>query len=120
MPTDEFIKDILSDDKLKTQNDSSFNCIICDLSFDTEKKLGAHIKSSHRTDIVEASHVNKNEKKNSFECPDCHKVFAEKKILKRHLKIHSPIKPHACPECDMSFAESSNLSKHFKRHTGEL
>lgn len=121
MPTDEFIKDILSNDKLKTKNESSFNCTTCDLRLDTEKKLEAHIKSSHRTsDIVETCDVNKNETNNSFECPDCHKVFAEKKILKRHLKIHSPIKPHACPECDMSFAESSNLSKHKKKHTGEL
>lgn len=39
---------------------------------------------------------------------------------KRHLKIHSPIKPHVCGVCEMSFAESSNLSKHMKKHTGEL
>lgn len=88
MPTDEFIKDILTDDKLKTQNECSLNCTSCDLSFDTEKKLGAHIKSSHRTDMVATKDVNKNETNNSFECPDCHKVFAEKKILKRHVKIH--------------------------------
>ncbi|XP_055302231.1 zinc finger protein 583-like [Sitodiplosis mosellana] len=125
MSTDEFICDILSDDKLKTGIRSSFKCTNCDLHFETEEKLDTHMQSSHTTDTNtsdEAKDANKNETKNSFECPDCHKVFAEKKILKRHLKIHSPIKPHTCPhsECGMSFAESSNLSKHMKKHTGEL
>ncbi|KAJ6632985.1 Zinc finger protein, partial [Pseudolycoriella hygida] len=55
-----------------------------------------------------------------FACEVCHKRFAENKILKRHLKIHSPIKPHVCSVCNMSFAESSNLTKHKKKHTGEL
>lgn len=62
----------------------------------------------------------KDKKPKSFECPECHKVFAENKILKRHLKIHNPIKPHVCNTCKMSFAESSNLTKHMKKHTGEL
>lgn len=55
-----------------------------------------------------------------FACEICHKRFAENKILKRHLKIHSPNKPHVCTVCNMSFAESSNLTKHKKKHTGEL
>lgn len=55
-----------------------------------------------------------------FACDFCHKKFAENKILKRHLKIHSPNKPHVCSVCNMSFAESSNLTKHKKKHTGEL
>ncbi|KAG4080302.1 hypothetical protein HA402_010794 [Bradysia odoriphaga] len=55
-----------------------------------------------------------------FACEFCHKRFAENKILKRHLKIHSPNKPHVCSVCNMSFAESSNLTKHKKKHTGEL
>lgn len=59
-------------------------------------------------------------KPKSFECPECHKIFAENKILKRHLKIHNPIKPHICDVCKMAFAESSNLTKHMKKHTGEL
>lgn len=61
-----------------------------------------------------------NSSKKSFECPECHKIFAESKILNRHLKIHNPIKKHKCNECDMTFAESSNLTKHLKKHTGEL
>lgn len=120
MPSDEFIQDILSDDKLKTGIEPNFNCTKCEINFETEDKLDAHIQSSHTTNAIVTSDVSKNDTKNSFECPECHKVFGERKILKRHLKIHSPIKPFRCSECDMSFAESSNLSKHLKKHTGEL
>lgn len=67
---------------------------------------------------ITVSSANKTPK--SFECPECHKIFAENKILKRHLKIHNPVKPHVCNVCEMAFAESSNLTKHMKKHTGEL
>lgn len=122
MPTDEFICDILSDDKLKTGHASStFKCTNCDLLLETEEKLRAHIQYSHTPDAANNANQ-RGTRDNSLECPECHKVFAGKKILKRHLKIHSPIKPHCCahPDCGMSFAESSNLSKHMKKHTGEL
>lgn len=125
MPSDDFIQDILSDEKFKS-TESNHNCAECCLDFDTKEKFDAHMKSAHSSDQVDTSttsdkpDVNNTEVKNSFECPECHKIFAERKILRRHLKIHSPIKPHVCTECDMSFAESSNLSKHMKKHTGEL
>lgn len=121
MPSDEFIQDILSEDKIKL--DMTFDCTLCNHNFETKDKLNTHLQSTHSSSIVKSSvmsDVNKNDMKNFLECPECHKVFSERKILKRHLKIHSPIKPHACPECEMSFAESSNLSKHMKKHTGEL
>lgn len=120
----DFIEDILSTDlKLETTNAPSLSCAPCNLSFEEEDKFDIHMQTSHPNKSIgspSSSDVNKNITKNSFECPECHKVFGENKILKRHLKIHSPIKPHACTECDMSFAESSNLSKHMKKHTGEL
>lgn len=127
MPSDEFIQDILSEEKLKATNKEDFQCIACNSNFETKEKLNIHVHSTHlddepitTTNTTSTNDVITNETKNPFECPECHKVFAERKVLKRHLKIHSPIKPHACTECDMSFAESSNLSKHMKKHTGEL
>lgn len=126
MPSDDFIQDILSEEKFKTTV-SNHNCAECCLDFETKEKFDTHMKSTHSNDQVDPTMTtsdkkgaNQNDAKNSFECPECHKIFAERKVLKRHLKIHSPIKPHACPECEMSFAESSNLSKHMKKHTGEL
>lgn len=74
-------------------------------------------------DILELFQSHSNDDKldmqhSSFQCNVCHKIFAENKILKRHLKIHNPNKPHVCGVCSMSFAESSNLTKHMKKHTG--
>lgn len=109
MPTDEFICDILSDDKMKTGNSSpSFKCQNCDLVLETEEKLRAHIQSLHNSGATNSSANQSETRENSFECPECHKKFGFLKILKRHLKIHSPIKPHYCqyPDCGMSFAES--------------
>lgn len=110
----------MSSENIKNErNDGDLN-LDCssNISFETEDKLDPNVNDP--TDSFSNNGVNKIVKKNAYECPECHKVFGENKILKRHLKIHSPIKPHACPECDMSFAESSNLSKHMKKHTGEL
>lgn len=126
--TTDFIDDILS-----TENASSISCGVCHLHFESKEKLDSHSKSAHLSENTEPPSINtsnstttannsiENPKKNAcHQCPECHKVFAESKILRRHLKIHSPIKPHNCPECSMSFAESSNLHKHMKKHTGEL
>lgn len=123
--TSNFIEEILSTGELQceTESDTSLNCVICNLIFASKEELDEHEQSSHSSKSFESSatnELNKNVKRNSFECPECHKVFGESKVLKRHLKIHSPIKPHTCQECHMSFAESSNLSKHMKKHTGEL
>lgn len=89
---------------LPTQHDSKTTCVDCNVLFDTKENLKVHRQMRH----------------NSFKCHVCDKVFAENKILKRHLKIHNPNKPHSCHICLMKFAESSNLTKHMKKHTGEL
>lgn len=114
--TTNFIDDILS-----TESQSIINCDMCNLHFETKEKLHEHSQAVHLSRASEStpnqpsttatttstsSSSTENGKKNShYECPECHKVFAESKILRRHLKIHSPIKPHRCPECSMSFAE---------------
>lgn len=77
-------------------------CNECNILFDTKQNYKSHRQKLHST----------------FQCNVCDKVFAENKILKRHLKIHNPNKPHVCNVCMMSFAESSNLTKHMKKHTG--
>lgn len=118
MPSDDFIEEILATDKLEVA--SNFNCTECNLDFDTKDELTAHIQSNSHNSNSLTKTTSKNDKKRTFECHECFKVFAENKILKRHLKIHSPIKPFVCKECNMSFTESSNLSKHMKKHTGEL
>lgn len=83
-------------------SDSKYFCSECSQSFDAKDEYKAHRQKVH----------------SSFNCNVCGKIFAENKILKRHLKIHNPNKPHSCSVCMMKFAESSNLTKHMKKHTG--
>uniref|UniRef100_A0A182JV99 Protein krueppel n=1 Tax=Anopheles christyi TaxID=43041 RepID=A0A182JV99_9DIPT len=56
----------------------------------------------------------------SFYCQQCPKEFETEKKLKRHIRTHFIVKPHACTECSASFLERSNLKKHMLKHTGEL
>lgn len=112
--TTDFIDDILS-----TENQAVINCDTCNLHFESKEKLALHSQAVHSSkasapisnqpsttaNTTSSSSTEISKRNSHHECPECHKVFAESKILRRHLKIHSPIKPHRCPECSMSFAE---------------
>lgn len=98
---------------------SEIGCSECNSFFKSTAAYHLHVSSAHMT-VQDATATPPAAIPKSFECPECHKCFAEKKILNRHLKIHNPIKSHACNVCNMTFAESSNLTKHMKKHTGEL
>jgi len=53
------------------------------------------------------------EKRRKFECPTCHKRFAQHIDLARHVDaVHRGIKAFACPLCQKGFGYSSNLNKH--------
>lgn len=130
---DEMLEALASKSRTNEDEMMKILCSICSQHFYEQISYENHIQSIHsnenETIAIEESEekieaaemdVNENTKKRGFECPECHKVFNENKVLKRHLKIHSPIKPHVCSICNMSFTESSNLSKHLKKHTGEL
>ena len=54
-----------------------------------------------------------------FSCPVCEKKFAQKGALTRHERTHTGLKPFQCSQCDYRCSDSSNLKNHEKRHTGE-
>uniref|UniRef100_A0A1B0GM18 C2H2-type domain-containing protein n=1 Tax=Phlebotomus papatasi TaxID=29031 RepID=A0A1B0GM18_PHLPP len=91
-------------------------CSICGSTFASPEELCVHSEEVHRE--VQVTGVQ--EPENHFECRECHKKFADSKILRRHSKTHLIVKPHVCLTCGKTFAESCNLTKHKKKHTGEL
>lgn len=113
LTTDDAVTELL----FQTEEEGNENEFTESMESDTQHHQ-SHIEPQILLD--ESQLISEEPKDLKFECEFCHKRFAENKILKRHLKIHSPNKPHICTVCNMSFAESSNLTKHKKKHTGEL
>lgn len=54
-----------------------------------------------------------------FACDVCQKAFPDKSGLRAHLRVHSNNRPHACGECGKAFSKRSHLKTHLLLHTGE-
>ncbi|XP_074710315.1 LOW QUALITY PROTEIN: uncharacterized protein LOC141936873 [Strix uralensis] len=52
-------------------------------------------------------------------CEHCGKVFAWERSLRRHLRIHTGVKPFKCVDCGKSFMLSWYLLSHRRTHTKE-
>eukprot|EP00071_Canis_lupus_P025666 XP_022259223.1 uncharacterized protein LOC102155336 [Canis lupus familiaris] len=59
------------------------------------------------------------QEENIFKCNECEKVFNKKRLLARHERIHSGVKPYECTECGKTFSKSTYLLQHHMVHTGE-
>ncbi|KAA1468047.1 hypothetical protein DENSPDRAFT_833224 [Dentipellis sp. KUC8613] len=50
---------------------------------------------------------------------DCGTTCAKRDHITSHLRVHTPLKPHACEICKKSFKRPQDLKKHEKIHTEE-
>ena len=50
-----------------------------------------------------------------FECEMCDKFFSQKRLLKRHLVVHSNVCAYKCSNCKESFKHYNQLYRHRKR-----
>ncbi|KAK4309627.1 hypothetical protein Pmani_018738 [Petrolisthes manimaculis] len=53
-------------------------------------------------------------------CQACGRHFSCRASLRRHLWIHTGVKPHTCDHCNFSCNRRSNLERHVRRHHGPL
>lgn len=92
--------------KIKLENEAQeilLQCPDCDLTFTKQRSLSMHRRR----------HKNKN---NEFICDTCGKTFSMKHQLKRHVVLHSDVKPHVCTKCSKSYARKDQLVHHMHSH----
>ena len=47
-----------------------------------------------------------------YYCDQCEKHFQESSSVKRHMLVHSNVKPFTCEQCRKSFSQKCHLKKH--------
>ncbi|XP_020817967.1 zinc finger protein 701 [Drosophila serrata] len=93
-----------------TDTIKTFQCKICPVAFASEKLLLRH----HNIHIKSI----KNGKGGTLKCPVCGLQLSCASSLKRHMVIHTGIKPFKCDECEASFSQREVLKRHMDTHTG--
>uniref|UniRef100_A0A1I7XHB7 Zinc finger protein n=1 Tax=Heterorhabditis bacteriophora TaxID=37862 RepID=A0A1I7XHB7_HETBA len=96
----------LSVDSLDADLQTGFQCRFCPTRFNDRSQLNIHYTHTHRD-------------KPQYECEVCHTVFAVKRELSTHMRIHSGEQPHKCTQCGKEFGTRQLLKKHWMWHTGE-
>jgi len=74
------------------------------------------IKDEHNPDSDQSLSMQLNSTDNEVNvtttCPECGKTFAKRDKLKRHLLIHTDVKPFSCDECESQFKRKDKLDFH--------
>ncbi|EDV42518.1 uncharacterized protein Dana_GF18031 [Drosophila ananassae] len=88
----------------------TFQCQLCPVAFATERMFTRHMNT----------HVKglKSGKGGTLKCPICELQLSCSSSLKRHMIIHTGVKPFKCEECDQSFSQREVLKRHMDTHTG--
>lgn len=90
-----------------TDNESTFTCDLCGLSYKTRILLVCHMKRRHMEQI-------------SYHCRYCPEIFKNYATRRTHeIRFHTKDYRHFCQICDMKFIENTTLRKHMVTHTGD-
>ena len=92
------------------------------------EKMNTEIQGDSETTVVlqpqkqndelkkENATTNFEDKKYSFQCTVCDKVFKDTAHMRRHMTVHSGDKPFKCDVCNKLFADQTYVATHKKMH----
>ncbi|KAI6181198.1 Zinc finger protein [Aphelenchoides besseyi] len=95
-----------ADSAISMNASESYRCRSCAREFETSDKLNVHLTHTHRV-------------KPQYDCKICDKVFAVRRELSTHKRVHSGEQPLQCKKCDKQFGTRQLLKKHEMWHTGK-
>ncbi|XP_074656692.1 zinc finger Y-chromosomal protein 2-like [Tubulanus polymorphus] len=94
---------------------SYYSCTACARMFVTADTASQHIDVCAGSSIVEALSTNWSQ----FVCDVCSKVFASKRFLTAHKKVHlAATKRYTCKECPRVYTSAASLREHENVHLG--
>ena len=93
--------------KNKQKSPSKFQCNKCSHTFRTNLLLQNHLEEHAVFDKLDSD---------DNTCPVCNKLFSNRKILRRHYKIHTSAKLYECNICDKKFARADTYKNHMHVH----
>lgn len=110
--------DIGLDPALAREFDQLFNTDLAIIGSDTSY-YSSPSSSSHATPVsssnrspVALSTESGGEPDKQFHCPECPLSFRRNHDLKRHVKIHLPVRPYTCELCFKAFNRKDALRRH--------
>lgn len=95
-------------------------CDLCKRWFHSKEEQEFHREQEHPdADLRIVPEMPAHMAKQSFECRDCGKTFANKRYLKQHEPVHSEEKQFICDICGKGFRQGPGLDYHTKKYHTE-
>jgi KRAB domain-containing zinc finger protein len=81
----------------------------------------AKFKSSLKIHLLNVHGVGVKVPTEPVPCPyqGCHKIYANKVGLERHIMLHTGERPYKCDYCEKAFIQKGTLQEHVRVHTGD-
>ncbi|KAH8689020.1 putative zinc finger protein [Talaromyces proteolyticus] len=97
------------------------NCVAGGMGFKSNNALEKHVKNFHpeKCDLGESFSTltrSLSQTAAKFPCPNCHKSFVRRGILKDHMRSHTGEKPFECSQCTKAFSRRYDRNRHEKIH----
>lgn len=91
----------LVQDSMCGQTHKDMKCKLCQMNSSDLNELEAHMREIH----------------GRFLCRQCLTTFSLSCNLRRHMKLHTGVRPHVCDACQSSFSRSTDLKIHMRKHS---